>query len=213
MTKLTPFALLAALAAFTAGPVQADSIDLASGSGTTPGANGSFTGALSSSGGTLSLSITNTSATIGLRLTAVGFVGLQGVTASGFSSSSGNFQAISGFKMKPFPSGDFGASTSSNWLGQGGGHVQAGLLTGDSATFSWSLAGSGSAAAFADAGIYVRFKGDDRYGVGTSDKVPAVPGEPVPEPSTLALLALGGLGAAAARRRRRRAEAADPAEA
>lgn len=189
--KLTSLILLSLLAFNT--PCKADSILFSSGAGTSS-TDASFEGSLSYNGSTITLGLTNTS--IGpaspLRIVGMGFVSpLQGLTFSNFTTDNANFQGIYDFPMPPFPDGDFGAATSPTWLGMGAGHVSRGYLSGNSATFSWDVSGSDAQTLTAmDFGqMYVRFKGGHM-----SDKVPGIPTNPVPEPSSV-LLALGAAAA------------------
>lgn len=210
MRTITSLAL-GALLLFPISQSQADSIDIYNGeSRSDDGPLGAFTGTLDyqitgQSSATLLLSLTNTSvASNGGYITAVALYD-EGLTASGFSSSSANFAGLSGpIAVSPFPEADFGASaTKDAWLG--GGSPKGGIAVGQTVTFTWTLTGDvGSATASSFSDILVRFRG---FEDGGSDKVVGRPSNPVPEPSSIAL-GLLGVGAVLARRKKKDAPAA-----
>jgi len=199
--------------------------------------DGSFTyTSSSSSSATLDIVLNNTTQlSVGGYLTAFVFNNPDHkITGATLSSSNTNFKALGspsyngGISAAPFGNFDLGASTGGKFLG--GGSPNGGIPAGGSATFTFSLTGSGldalTTASFlaalsspegqdlAPAFFVARFRG---FKNGGSDKVPGqgsgggggIGGiESAPEPGTMTLAAIGiasTLGYGWSRRRARRA--------
>jgi len=205
------------LAGLRAPSAHAGTIPITSNSGASESGLGTFDASLmytaaDASNATLVVSLTNTSpAANGGYITAFAFNNpLDLITGVTLASTSGTFDDLLGgpsfddsVNGAPFGDFDIGATTAGNF--QGGGPPANGIGVGDTETFTFSLTGSSldtlSALSFKNAlsenvppdknpqFFLARFRGFDDGG---SDKVPAVL---VPEPSSIALAGLGGLGA------------------
>jgi hypothetical protein len=212
--------LLAASAALMLAPSFAGAVPIAIG-GT--GTLGSFSGtfdytAIDDTSGTVDITLNNDSLTAGF-ITAFlyNIPGTADVTGATLTSSDGDFVLLgdddsfdNGESGSPFGQFDIGATTGSSF--EGGGNPALGIPQGGSATFTFTLTGTGlgslTSADFlstlsvppgAGSGtedFVVRFRGFPDNG---SDKVP---NGPVPEPGTLSLIGLG-IASLAARRRAR----------
>lgn len=197
----------AALVAFaTCGAAHASYTTAAYVSGTGLEALGAFTAGVSYeylSGSTASLAVTLTNTSNpgnGGYLTAIAISAGGAATITGMASCTDpNFGWIGpGITASPFGDFEGGASTSSSWLG--GGSPTAGLAVGESATFTFIVAGSSAYLSTLTAasilaptegyGFVVRFRGFENGG---SDKTPGIPQEIIPGPGGLAVLALGGI--------------------
>lgn len=207
--------LLAAMSAF-ASPVTV--------SGT--GQYGSFTGSMEYIGvspvaGSLVLSLTNTTPVYGGYITGVAFNNPGGsiTDVTSFSSDDSDFQLIGapsfdgGVSGSPYGDFDLGTSLGSSWLGAGS--PVGGVAVGDTATFTFNLAGNLAGITTNSfilelstdtqnpEALIVRFRG---MLDGQSDKVPGTFGPPpgeIPEPGTYAMMGLG-LGLAAMARKFRK---------
>ncbi len=217
--------ILMAAATWMAGISQASTVPIFGN-----GALGDFTGSVaytSNMAGTsanLVVSLTNTSpAANGGFLTAFAFNVPSGVnfTSVSFSESSpnsgpwqqlGSLSTLNSVQASPNGYFDLGASINSSFLG--GGAPGNGLAVGESATFTFTFAGTGlnaiSTSTFLGTqsnlkdsddkkseAFMARFRGFEDDG---SDKVP---GQVVPEPSTYAALLASGVAFLAWRKRRR----------
>lgn len=206
--RVSAMALIAA-ASFGVSTASADLINIGSEIAASEHSLGHFTGTLNylpsgANAATVIITITNTTPVAnGGYITALALWSTSnagGGSMSFVSSSDGAFGGLSGPVNGP-PFGDYatGASTGGGWTG--GGSPSQGLAIGESATFTFSVTGTGvglfSASHFAGLNsgewdLVVRFRG---FANGGSDKVPANP-----TPGAAGLLAMGAL--AASRRRR-----------
>lgn len=203
---------LAAISAF-ASPVTV--------SGT--GQFGSFTGSMeyigmTATSGSLVISLTNTTPVYSGYITGMAFNNpgdsITGVTS--FTSSDPDFQLIGdpnfdgGVSGSPYGDFDLGTALGDGWLG--GGSPVGGIAVGETATFTFNLAGNLagittnsfitqlSSGTRQPEALVVRFRG---MLDGESDKVPGTFGPPpgeIPEPGTYAMIGLG-LGLAALARK------------
>jgi hypothetical protein len=189
------------------GAAQAKAITIESGDSTE--SLGSFTGELtysfsSDTSATLTVTLNNTSTTEdSLYITAFAICDPAGSNVTGAELASGpaGWETFLDASVSPYNDSDdnFGASSTDGvWLG--GGSPNGGIAIGDSETFVITLSGSGfsslTAADFVtDDCFLVRMRGE-----AGSDKIEGVPGgeeppgNPVPEPSTVTLAALGAAG-------------------
>lgn len=156
--------------------------------------------------GTLTLDLTNTTpANVGGFLTAFVFAFESadgGASAQLLGASDPDFNNLQNENASPFGGPYFGGSSTSNMF-EGGGTPSKGIPVGVTVKFTFKITASDAAAltddSFAIAGpldhnFVARFRGLEDGG---SDKVP---GQEVPTPGAVALMA--GAGLAAARRRR-----------
>jgi hypothetical protein len=178
----------------------------------------------SATSATLVVQLTNTSAVGGGGfLTALAFNNPGGhITGVSFSSSDPDFGLLGGSSFSngvsagPYGQLDIGASTGGSF--EGGGSPSQGLGFGATGTFTFNLTGTGldglTASSFFSAysvppgagqgvqAFVARFRGftSDGAGNATSDKVRGVLGTPLnpaeinPEPGSLILAAVGGVG-------------------
>lgn len=187
------------------------------------GTYGTFTGSIEYFGGiqTLVLTLNNTTAVYGGYITGIALnIPGDSVASIGLASSDPDFILIGGLGFSntvnaaPYGDFDFGASLASNW--EGSGPPFNGIPVGGSATFTFTMTGlvAGlTTQSFLDAlsvgpgtpeAIMVRFRGLTDGTVGVSDKVPADPDQPlpnpIPEPGTFGLIGAGLASAALWRR-------------
>lgn len=163
----------------------------------------------------LNLLIKNTSS-VTSTLVGVGFDTPGGISQSSYNSLGSAFvQLFNDVSLSPYGSFDIGIRSAGSG-GFGGGNPQAGLTNGQSATVSFTFNNQNASSLessflslFSQPGSVVgRFQqvGANREG---SDKVLGqAETAAVPEPTTMAGLALAGAGLAAARRRKAAKEAA-----
>lgn len=214
---------------------HADLIQIQSTTG--PSNLGSYTGSLdyaatSSTAAILTINLQNTTApALGGYLTAFVFNNPNDKITSASLPTTAHFSLLSGsnsINASPYGSFDFGASTGGAF--QGGGNPALGLAPGHSGTFTFTLAGTGmeslKAADFfktlsvgpgqgqGSQAFVARFRGFIPNG---SDKVPGIdPPNPgpgthqLPEPGSLVLASLGGLGLIGVFRARRKRGSAQP---
>jgi hypothetical protein len=195
---------------------------------------GSYTGTLtyeasSSTAATLTITLKNTTnSTLGGDLTAFVFNNPGGQITSASLSTTTHFLLMSGsnsINAGPYGYFDFGATTGGAF--EGGGNPSLGLAPGQTGKFTFNLTGTGLGSLTGsdffstlsvgpgdgqgDQAFVARFRGFIPDG---SDKVPGVdpPGPPqqAPEPGSLILAALSGLGLVGLVRARRQRSSAQP---